>query len=142
LSSQVKSNVLNALILYQSRPLSLEANLKYQQGRVLFKKAKGSEELIFINFKGSKFTIFRSSVDVKETCLISSSTEICLQNPIDYLCINYTDCRIAVYSQRDDAIMVMHLNKLVEEKYELSKTCEYAQLYWINTKIDSLMFYL
>lgn len=31
---------------------------------------------------------------------------------------------------------------LKEEKYEVSKTNEWAQLYWINTKIDSLIFYL
>jgi hypothetical protein len=49
---------------------------------------------------------------------------------------------VAIYGQRDDAIIVVHLNKLTEEKYEISKSNEYAQLYWINTKIDSLMFYL
>lgn len=36
----------------------------------------------------------------------------------------------------------MQLHKLLEEKYEVNKTSDYAQMYWINTKIDSLMFYL
>lgn len=65
-----------------------------------------------------------------------------LQNPIDYLFISYHDWRIAIYGQRDDAIIVVQLDKLVEEKYEINKSSDFAQLYWINTKIDSLMFYL
>lgn len=60
LSSHTKNNVLDVLMLYNSKPLALQVNLKYQQGRVLFKKAKGSQELLVVNFKGSKFTLFRS----------------------------------------------------------------------------------
>lgn len=130
-------------MLYKHKPLTLQVNLKYQQGRVLFKKSVASEELTLINFKGSKFTIFRSSISpAKEICEVHSTSEICLQNPIDYLFINYHDDRIAIYGQRDDSIIVMQLHKLLEEKYEVNKTSEYAQMYWINTKIDSLMFYL
>jgi hypothetical protein len=62
LSSHTKNNVLDVLMLYKGKPLTLQANLKYQQGRVLFKKPKESEELILINFKGSKFTVFRSII--------------------------------------------------------------------------------
>lgn len=65
-----------------------------------------------------------------------------LQNPIDFLLLNYHDWRAAIYGQRDDAIVVMELDKLVEEKYEVSKSCQWAQIYYINTKIDSLIFYL
>ena len=50
-------------MLYKHKPLTLQVNLKYQQGRVLFKKPVASEELTLINFKGSKFTIFRSSIN-------------------------------------------------------------------------------
>jgi hypothetical protein len=44
-----------------------------------------------------------------ELCL---TTEVLLQNPIDYFNINYHDCRVVIYSQRDDALVVMYLDKL------------------------------
>lgn len=39
---------------------TMQANLKYQQGRVLFKVPKGNQHLLVVNFKGSKFTIFKA----------------------------------------------------------------------------------
>lgn len=42
LSSHTKNNVLDVLMLYKSKPLTLQANLRYQQGRVLFKKPQAS----------------------------------------------------------------------------------------------------
>jgi hypothetical protein len=52
------------------------------------------------------------------------------------------DDRAAVYCQRDDALIILYLNKLIDEKIDISKNGEDAQLYSINTKIDTLCFYL
>lgn len=62
LTSQTKNNVLDVLMTKKGQLQTLQANLKYQQGRVLFKVPKGNQQLLIINFKGSKFTIFRASL--------------------------------------------------------------------------------
>lgn len=62
-------------MLYKGRLLPLAVPLKYQQGRVLFKKPKGCRDLAILNFKGSKFTVFNTILpEGEEECsLISSS---------------------------------------------------------------------
>jgi hypothetical protein len=62
LTSQTKNNILDVLITKKEKILTLQANLKYQQGRVLFKVPKGNQHLLIVNFKGSKFTIFRATL--------------------------------------------------------------------------------
>lgn len=48
-------------------------------------------------------------------------TEVSLPQPIDYLLLNYMDDRAAVYCQRDDALIILYLNKLNDEKVDISK---------------------
>ena len=43
LSSQTKNNILDVLMVKKGKLLTLQANLRYQQGRVLFKVPKGGE---------------------------------------------------------------------------------------------------
>lgn len=38
--------------------------------------------------------------------------------------------------------MILHLQHVTENKYELSKNCEQVEIYNINSKVDTLMFYL
>jgi hypothetical protein len=44
-----------------------------------------------------------------ELCL---TTEVLFQTAIDYFNINYHDNRVVIYSQRDDALILVHLDKL------------------------------
>jgi hypothetical protein len=50
-----------------------------------------------------------------------NSTEVCLQNPIDFLFVNYFDWRVVAYCQRDDTLIILHTDKLSLEKYEINK---------------------
>lgn len=47
-----------------------------------------------------------------------------------------------MYSQRDDAILILHLNLLIDPKYEITKHIPEAQIYSFKYKIDTLCFYL
>ena len=38
--------------------------------------------------------------------------------------------------------MILHLQHVTENKYELNKNCEQVEIYNINSKVDTLMFYL
>lgn len=93
-----------------------------------------------INFKGNKFSLIRA--EVKEAVEVASVTEIVLAQQIDYLFLNQKDERIAVYSQRDDAIIILHMDLLLGPKYEISKSTPEAQFYSFKYKIDTLCFYL
>lgn len=113
LATHSKNNVLELLICYMQKIIVTQVNLKYQQGRVLFKSPKNTKEIYVINFKGPKFNIFKLAIDSEVgSCSLILSTEVLLQHPIDYLHLNYSDWRIAVYNQREDAITVIHLNLL------------------------------
>jgi len=57
----------------------------------------------------------------KEEVSIDSVSEFVFQQQIDYLHINYSDSRVAVYSQKDDTIQVMQMNSFIQEKYEVGK---------------------
>jgi len=57
----------------------------------------------------------------KEEVSIDSVSEFVFQQQIDYLHINYSDSRVAVYSQKDETIQVMQMNSFIQEKYEVGK---------------------
>lgn len=38
--------------------------------------------------------------------------------------------------------MILHLNNIIEDKYELMKNCQQVEIYSINSKVDTLIFYL
>lgn len=87
--------------------------MKYLQGRILFKSPKKSKDLIVINFKGNKFTVFKMKINEEESKIeLCLTSEVLIQNSIDYFNINYHDFRVVIYSQRDDALVVIHLDKL------------------------------
>lgn len=44
--------------------MQYDINLRYQQGRVLFKKYQDNNELNIINFKGCKFTLYKIIIDI------------------------------------------------------------------------------
>lgn len=109
----------------------------------MFKSERNSKLLSVINFKGAKFAIIRCKINGEEGRVeVLGSTEIILNHQIDYLHINYADWRVAVYSQRDDAIIVLSLDRFNEAKYEINKQSGSARIYEISTKIDTLCFYL
>ena len=57
----------------------------------------------------------------KEEVAIESVSEFVLQQQIEYLHINYPDSRVAIYSQKDDTIQVIPMDKFKQDKYEISK---------------------
>lgn len=62
LTSQTKNNILDVLMVKKGKMLTLQADLRYQQGRALFKVPKGNQHLLVVNFKGTKFTIFKAQL--------------------------------------------------------------------------------
>lgn len=70
--------------------------------------------------KGNRFSLMRTVIG-KEEVSIDSVSEFVFQQQIDYLHINYSDSRVAVYSQKDDTIQVMQMNSFIQEKYEVGK---------------------
>jgi len=62
LSSQSKNNILNVYVRYDKVDINLSIEVNYQQGRFLFKNPKSSKDLYIINFKGNKFTIYKTKI--------------------------------------------------------------------------------
>jgi len=62
LSSHSKNNILDILIIYEKKEISLSIEVNYQQGRFLFKNPQKSNILYIINFKGSKFTVLKIKI--------------------------------------------------------------------------------
>lgn len=49
---------------------------------------------------------------------------------------------MAVYSQRDDALIVLSLDKFTDARYEINKQSVWVKVYEMSSKIDALCFYL
>jgi hypothetical protein len=47
-----------------------------------------------------------------------------------------------VYSQRDDALIVLSLDKFTDARYEINKQSVWVKVYEMSSKIDALCFYL
>ena len=64
------------------------------------------------------------------------------QQQIDYLTVNFEDDRVAVYSQREDLITILHMDQLQGEKYLVTKDTKNVEIYRVNAKLDNISFYL
>jgi len=49
---------------------------------------------------------------------------------------------VAIYSQRDDALIVLSLDKFTDARYEINKQSVWVKVYEMSSKIDALCFYL
>lgn len=66
--------------------------------------------------KDNKFILMRTTI-CGDKLNNNSSSEFSLPQPIDYLHINYTDSRVAIYSQKYDTIIIMCMDIFKQEKY-------------------------
>lgn len=62
LTSGSKNGQLNINLRIGGSNISAKIDYRYQQGRVLFKSAKDSNRIHVFNFKGTKFSLIRTTI--------------------------------------------------------------------------------
>jgi hypothetical protein len=143
LASNSKQNQLELHIRYEGQNIEFSVGLSFQGGRVLFRYRKEVNDLEVFNFKGNKFTLTRVSIVKEPTGVkVEGLTEVLVGHQIDYLSLNGDDQRVAIYSQREDVLAILHMQLFLEERYVLGKQTPGADLYQLNSKLETLAFYL
>ena len=61
---------------------------------------------------------------------------------IDYFFISHLDWRAIAYCQKEDALILIHLDQLDQDQITIVKSTAYAEMYRFTNKIETLCFYL
>jgi hypothetical protein len=109
---------------------------------VLFKYDSNSKVVGVVNFKGNRFSLTKIAVKEGGGGEVGQIIDVVLQIQIDYFFVSHTDWRAIAYCQREDALVLIHLDMLELPNYSILAPTPYAELYRFNGKIDTLCFYM
>lgn len=92
---------------------------------MLFKYDSNSKVVGVVNFKGNRFSL--TKIAVKEGGgEVGQSIDVVLQIQIDYFFVSHTDWRAIAYCQREDALVLIHLDMLELPNYSILAPTPYA----------------